>query len=85
MLENAFAGFWTRAERRAIVEEMASKKRTSDARGEYLALRLTKDERKELTRVAKRFPAMVESAVARIALLEGLKVLEAQGIKLPPT
>lgn len=62
------------------MEAMAAKKKTSDVRATHLGIRLTAKERKRLREVARRFAGMPESAVARIALLAGLDVLERDGI-----
>jgi hypothetical protein len=59
---------------------MPAKKRASDVRGTHLGIRLTAKERKRLREVARRFPAIPESAVARLALLAGLDALERDGI-----
>jgi hypothetical protein len=55
----------------------------SDVRGTHLGIRLTARERRRLREVARRFPAMPESAIARIALLAGLDVVERDGIPAP--
>lgn len=62
------------------METMPAKKKTSEVRGTHLGIRLTSKERKRLRDVARRFAGMPESAVARVALLAGLDVLERDGI-----
>jgi hypothetical protein len=62
-----------------------AKKKDSERRETHLGIRLTEKERKHLAKVAKRFPSMGESAVARHALLKGLEVIERDGISLAPT
>ena len=64
------------------METMPAKKKASDVRGTHLGIRLTAKERKRLHDVAKRFPAIPESVVARFALLAGLDAIERDGIKL---
>jgi hypothetical protein len=66
-----------------LVPTMPAKKRASEVRGTHLGLRLTVKERKRLRDVARKFPAIPESAVARLALLAGLDVLERDGIPAP--
>ena len=61
---------------------MAAKKKAIDRRALTLGIRLTEKERARLAKVAKRFATMPESAVARIALMKGLEVLERDGITL---
>jgi hypothetical protein len=65
------------------MDTMPAKKRASDVRGTHLGIRLTSKERKRLRDVARRFPAIPESAIARIALLAGLDVVERDGIPAP--
>ncbi len=68
------------------MDEMApAKKKATDRRETHLGIRLTEKERARLAKVAKRFATMPESAVARIALMKGLEVIEREGITLPPT
>ena len=62
------------------MDTMAAKKRASEVRGTHLGIRLTAKERKRLRDVARRFPAIPESAVARLALLAGLAALERDGL-----
>lgn len=62
------------------MDPMPAKKKTSEVRGTHLGIRLTAKERKRLRDVARRFPAIPESAVARLALLAGLDALERDGI-----
>jgi hypothetical protein len=64
------------------MDPMPTKKRASERREEHLGIRLTVKERKRLHDVAKRFPTIPESAVARLALLAGLDALERDGLKL---
>lgn len=59
---------------------MPAKKKTSEVRATHLGIRLTTKERKRLREVARRFGAIPESAVARLALHAGLDVLERDGI-----
>ena len=61
---------------------MPAKKRASDVRGTHLGIRLTAKERKRLHDVARKFPEIPESAVARLALLAGLDALERDGLRL---
>lgn len=64
------------------MKPMPAKKKASDVRGMHLGIRLTAKERKRLRDVAKKFPAMPESAVARIALLAGLESIEREGVSV---
>jgi hypothetical protein len=62
---------------------MPAKKKTGEVRATHLGIRLTAKERKRLRDVARRFPAIPESAIARIALLAGLDAIERDGIPAP--
>lgn len=62
------------------MDTMPAKKKTSEVRAAHLGIRLTSKERKRLRDVARLFPAIPESAVARLALLAGLDALERDGI-----
>lgn len=73
----------TKQESRENMDPMPAKKKATDRRETHLGVRLTAKERKRLRDVAKRFPEIAESAVARLALLAGLDALERDGIRLP--
>lgn len=62
------------------METMPAKKKMSEVRATHLGIRLTAKERKRLREVARRFPTIPESAIARLALLAGLNTLERDGI-----
>lgn len=63
---------------------MATKKKASEVRGTHLGIRLNAAERKRLRDVARRYPVMPASSIARIALLLGLAAIERDGIELHP-
>jgi hypothetical protein len=65
------------------LEPMPAKKRATEVRGTHLGIRLTAKERKRLRDVARRFPAIPESAIARLALRAGLDAIERDGIPAP--
>jgi hypothetical protein len=58
--------------------------KTSAARETVLGIRMTAQERATLAKTARLFPELSESALARIALLEGLKLIAKNGINLAP-
>jgi hypothetical protein len=67
----------------ANMDTMPAKKKDSDRRDTHLGIRVTEKERKRLANVAKAYPGMPESALARIALMVGLDVIERDGIPAP--
>jgi hypothetical protein len=62
------------------MDTMPAKKKARDVRGTHLGIRLTGKERKRLSDVARRFPGLPESYIAREALLRGLALVEAEGL-----
>lgn len=64
------------------MDAMPAKKKDSERRDTHLGIRVTEKERKRLATVAKAYPGMAESALARIALMVGLDVIARDGI--PP-
>jgi hypothetical protein len=59
-------------------------RRKKDRRETTLALRLTQEESDRVKEVAQRFPFAPVSAIARVALMKGLAIIEKEGIRLDP-